>query len=316
MRPIKESQSALRAPLNEILGTEASVRILRVLGSLSAPISTSELAKRTKLQRSSVHRASKTLEETGVVEYVGTGPHLQLILREKNPLTKPIRQLFRTEQSRYEELIAAVKRVAHSLDIPPIAVWVEGSVATSTDKVGDPLVVSVLDNDRSLERTAESLRMKLTRVEQQFDIQIEIRPRTRADLDALSVDDAEMLFEAIPLVGVPPAGMLTRYQDLWRARNIRAHSDHDLSALEFGRAIADAVSKDPSLITDARRYIERRWKKASAGERKELAEWKRILTNASPSNLRKLLTAPTERATRLRQTVPFIGIFSVDRRRP
>lgn len=316
MRPTKQPQSALRAPLNGILGTEANVRILRVLGSLSAPISSSELAKRTRLQRSSVHRASKTLEETGIVEYVGTGPRLQLVLRDKSPLSKSIRQLFRTEQQRYEELIAAVKRVAESLVAPPIAIWLEGAVATGADQIGDPLIVSVLDNSRSLEKTTESLRIKLTRIEQQFDIAIEVRSRTHADLDALPVEDTETLFEAVPLLGVPPAGMLTRYRDLWRARNISTHADHDIRALDFGRAVADAINKDPSLIADARRYIDRRWEMASAGERKELAEWKRILANTSPSRLRKLLTDPTERATRLRQTMPFLGIFSAERPRP
>lgn len=308
MRPTAKPQSSLKAPLNQILGTEANVRVLRVLSGLSSPISAPELARRSDLQRSSVHRVIKALEEIGIVQYVGTAAHAQIAMRDGSALARPIRQLFQAEQARYDELLVAVKHAAGSIDPPPLAVWLQGP-----DKPGDPLLLTVVEKGRRLDQSAEMMRELVERIERRFDVQVEVQGKTHADLDALSNEDSEYLLDAVPLLGVPPGGVLTRYRDLWRARNIRTHLDHDRRALEYGRALADAIKRDPALITDARKYLARRWRAASLAERKELAEWKRILATASPARLRRILTDPGERSTRLRQTIPFIGVFSPER---
>lgn len=313
MRPIAQQQSALRAPFNTILGTEANVRILRILGAVRSPISASELATRAKVQRSSVHRAIKALEKTGVVEYVGTGPQPRITLRERSALAKAMRQLFQAERTRYEELLTALTRAAGSIDPPPVAVWLEGSVASGNDQHGDPLVIGLVDNSRVVHQSAEAMREVVGRIEKRFAIQVEVRGRTRADLDALSDRESEDLLDAIPLLGIPPGGLLERYRDLWKARNIRGHSDHDERSLALGQALAQAIANDPSLVEEARRYVTRRWRKASTGERNELREWKRILAAASPASLRKLLRDPGERGTRLRQTNPFVGLLAPER---
>jgi hypothetical protein len=54
---------------------------------------------------------------------------------------------------------------------------------------------------------------------------------------------------------------------------------------------------------------------ASPQERHELDEWAHSLRTASPGRLRRLLVDPGERATRLRQTLPFLGILSPEERR-
>jgi DNA-binding transcriptional ArsR family regulator len=296
-----------------MLGTEANVRVLRVLSNLRVPVSASEIAKRAELQRSSVHRALRMLEESGIVAYVGTGVHSQIELRSESPLARPIRQLFEAEQTRYDELLLALKKTAASIEPPPQAVWIEGSVAAGKDLPADQLVLTVVDNSRQLASSTERLRDLLERVEKRFDVLVEVRGRSQADLEALSNEESEQLLDAISVLGVPPGGILSRHKDLWRARNIRAHGDHDERALAYGHALASAIGKDPSLVADARRYLARRWRTASAAERKELAEWRRILSSASPAQLRRLLTDPGERGTRLRQTIPFLGVFSAER---
>jgi len=310
VRPTAQRQSALRAPLNDILGTEANVRVLRVLSQLSAPISATELAKRAQLQRSSVHRATKSLEELGIVEYVGTAAHSQIVLREQNPLAKAIRQIFNAERDQYDGLLTALQKLAESISPPPIAVWLNGAAATGTDRPGEQLVITLVDQARRLHETTELVRKHSERIQKRYDIQIEVRGRTTADLDALDQEEAARLLSDVTLLGLPPGGVLSRYKALWKARNIRVHSDHDERALDYGRAVADAITKDPSLIDEARRFINRRWETASARERKELAEWKQILDSSSPARLRKVLVDPGERATRLRQTIPFVGLFS------
>jgi hypothetical protein len=90
------------------------------------------------------------------------------------------------------------------------------------------------------------------------------------------------------------------------------HGDHDARSLALGKKIADRLVRDPSLIARARARIQDRWNKASARERKELDEWKRILDTATPARLRKILSDSGERGTRLRQTLPFLGVIPDD----
>jgi DNA-binding MarR family transcriptional regulator len=314
MRPTAHPQSALRMPLNDILATEANVRVLRVLAELTTPISPAELARRAQLQRSSVHRVIKSLEATGVIDFVGNPPHIQVALRERTPLSRVLRDLFRAERSRYEDLFSALQKTAASLEPPPVAVWILGPLAKNSDRPGDPVILCVLDNPRTISTTTERLGELLERLERKLDLTIEVRSRTTADLEERSRLDE--LAHALPVFGLPPDALTKRSARHARtARNVRVHAYHDERSLALGERLADELTRDPSIVSRARAYVQHRWRNASAGERKELAEWKRILDTASPARLRKLLTDPGERATRLRQTLPFLGVFSHDESR-
>lgn len=314
VRPTTQQQSGVRMPLNAIFGTEANVRILRALASSTVPITAAELSRRAQLQRSSVHRALKVLTDLGIVSFGGAAPHLQAALAQTSPLAKPIRQLFRAERSRYDALFAGLKRAATRVDPAPISVWVEGAVARGVDQPGEPVIVCALGNTRDVDRTADALRQALQSLERKLDVTIEIRSKTRADLEADSDDLESQLTDAILVSGIPPMGLLTRYTGDWDKRNIRVHGDHDARSLALGKRIADRLRRDPSLIALARARLRDRSRKASARERKELDEWRRILDTATPARLRKILTDPGERGTRLRQTLPFLGIVSAEDR--
>jgi IclR-like helix-turn-helix domain-containing protein len=308
VRPTTQPQSGIRAPLNDIFGTEANVRIMRALSSSPAPISAAELARQAQLQRSSVHRALKTLTDLGIVSPTGPAPHRQVSLAESSPLAQPIRALFTAEQSRYDKLFASLQRASTRVEPPPISVWVEGTVARGVDRPGEAVIVCALGNARDIDHSAEALREALQSVERQLDVTIEVRSRTLADLEAKSGNLENQLKDAIPVFGIPPMGLLKRYRGEWEKRNIRAHGDHDARSLTLGKRIADRLAHDPSLVARARARLHDRWSKASARERKELDEWRRILDTATPARLRKILSDPGERGTRLRQTLPFLGI--------
>jgi hypothetical protein len=84
--------------------------------------------------------------------------------------------------------------------------------------------------------------------------------------------------------------------------------------LKLAGLVADRLARDPSLVERAQKYITRRLNRASAAERRELLEWNQILASTSLAQLRKFLVDPGERATRLRQTLPFVDILSKDER--
>src|SRR6478752_7259079 len=97
MRPPKEHQNRLVHPLNEIFGTKANVRILRVLALQNTLLTAGELAKRAMLSRSSIYPPLHELERVGVVEFIGAGERKLVQLRGDYPLSRTLKELFRAE---------------------------------------------------------------------------------------------------------------------------------------------------------------------------------------------------------------------------
>jgi hypothetical protein len=318
MRPPSRRQSALRAPLNNILGTEANVRILRALTEGDTPLSASELARRTRLGLSGVVKAIAGLVDTGILAPVGSGPRSPVHLRPDHPLTTALRELFAREREHFHILLTRLRAAATRIDPAPRAVWIQGAVATGNDRTGEPVVVGILDAARTLDGAREALETQVEGLARELDVTVEVRARTTADLEAAPPGEMDELREVIPLLGPPPVALLTQDDTPKRRRAARArtrsHRDADARALAFGSAIADRLRTNPSLIPHARDYIANRLPNASAGERRELQEWDRILRTMSVAKLRRLLTDTGERATRLRQTLPFVGVLTEEER--
>lgn len=86
-------------PLDQILGTQATVRVLRVLapGGEHAP---PRIARTTRISRPAVREALIRLQSEGVVERVGDGRNVLYRLSMNHPLAKRIVKLFKTEAKR------------------------------------------------------------------------------------------------------------------------------------------------------------------------------------------------------------------------
>lgn len=85
--------------LDQILGTQATVRVLRVLtpGGEHAP---PRIARETKVSRPAVREALIRLENEGLVERVGDGRNVLYRISSNHPLAKRIVKLFKTEAKR------------------------------------------------------------------------------------------------------------------------------------------------------------------------------------------------------------------------
>lgn len=317
MRPTVKPQSALRTPLNTLLGTEASVRVLRVLTESSAPISSGDLAKRAQLDASGVRRTLKALLNVGIVERIGTGRQGQAQLRKGHPLARPLKALFDAERHRVEMVFDSIRSAAGRLTQPPQSVWIEGPVATAGDRMGDPVMLGLLASAGELQELTESLRTMVGPLERTQDVTIELRGRTKADLLTLPARERQRLGEAIALLGPPPTAFLPPESPRRRgeARPTRTHADHDYRLRALASAIADKLRDDPTLADRARAYVRKRLRKASPREQKELREWDQILRTMSTPRLRQFLTDPGPRASRLRQTLPFVGALTPQERK-
>jgi hypothetical protein len=312
MRPAKTSQGNLAAPLNRILGTEANVRLLRVLADAREPLARTEVARRAQMDTSGVRRALDALAGEGIVEPVGSGARTHVRLRDAHPLAPAIRQLFAAEQARADGLTEAVRRIANGLGAQPRALWLSMSAPPDGDAL-EIIQVGVLAGAREVDEMARALRDGLRDEQARLDVVIEIRPYTTADLLTLSAEARGELAAARPILGPAPLSFVQTDAPAPRSPVEHGHARQDRRALLLGRAIGDRIVRDPSLIRRAREHA-RRMAAASPGARQEMEEWQTLLDTLSPARLRAFLAHPGERATRLRQSLPFLDVLTAAER--
>jgi len=316
MRPPATPQSALRAPLNRLLGTEANVRILRALTRAEAPLSASELAATTQLGLAGTTKAVAGLIASGIIERIGASSRSPVRVRSDHPLTAAIRELFGREREQFEHFVDRLRDAAAKLDPAPRAVWVQGPVAKGVDRPGDTVTIGILTSAANVDRTRAALEEEIVALDREFGITLEVRALSAADLETTLPDEMAELRGVIVLLGPEPAAYVSfpTERKAGRTGRARSHADADARAPAFAVAIAGRLTTDPTLVPRARAFIASRLKKAAPGEQRELREWDRILRTMSTARLRRFLVDPGERATRLRQTLPFVGALTAAER--
>lgn len=302
-----QTSGALRAPLDGILGTPANVQVLRVLTRENAPLGRAEAARRAGVTPQGGRKALGRLFEVGLVRYVGSGKTQQVQLREKHPLASPLSDLFDSERQRHMSLLRAIKSVADQATPPPQTVWIQGPVAEGTDEYGDPLILGVLADPGEVDELSEALRDALVELERRYDVTIEVRPYTRSGLAALPSDDNT----TVPVLGPGPDAFVSPGEER-RASPVDKHEDHDRRALNRAKRLADLLVVNPGLRDRALDWLNEQLDQE--GGNRDLREWKRILESTSIPRLRRLLSAETDRAVRLRQSLPFWPVLTDDER--
>lgn len=300
-RSVGRSQSAFRAPLNAVLGKETHVRVLRALSGVRAPVGPGELAARAELEPLSVRRALARLVETGVVERVGIGARPQYQLRRAHPLAPALEALFAAERARSEAVFRAVCAALSVVRPPPVAAWVSGEGERGHD---DVLRVFVLLRAGPVSEARALLHEALAEVERGEDVTVELLLHTPADVEAFSPSERARLALARPLFGLPPSAILSPGGEA-SGGGARGHAEHDEAARALAVEIGARIARDPSLVARAREWIARRLEEASPREREDLLEWEHVLSTMTVPRLRRFLADPGERATRLRQSLPF-----------
>lgn len=302
MRPIASDQNLLRCPLNPLLGTEAQVRLLRVLSaenseSLTAP----DIAKRSGLTVPGTRKALQRLLNSGFVVRVGGGRKHQYKLRHSDQLVEALAMLFQIERDRYEALLGAVKAEIGKLVPHALAAWIQNF----PKDFDDPLLIGVLHETRRLADYTERLQKRLHRIETDFDLTIEVIGYTKADLPGLSAG------EVSPLYGVLP--FPDRFRRYISASNA-SHLDKDQRMIAISRRLAEAVQRDTSLVQRAKEHSRRLLRSDQGPATKDMEEWLDILETYSIRRLTQLLTSTGERANRLRQSNPIFAILSAEER--
>jgi DNA-binding transcriptional ArsR family regulator len=296
--------SYLDAPLDSLLGRVSHVRILRVLAEWGTPLPAIELAKATELDLSGVGRAIDRLAQLGVVRLLGVGRGRVVELSSTHSFTPALRTLFQAERERRQQLLATLRDLMDTLQPPPRAAWIEGPHASGKDRADDALRIGVLTGVRERHLLEGHLTERLREVTRRFDLTIDLVIRTRADLETLSQPQIDSLRAATLLYGVLP---LAPKSEGAQDPAPRTHAHLDQQSREHGGRLAKAILADPRLVERAQQWVAARMPKASEAERHELREWEEILT-WPPHRLSAFLRDGGERATRLRQTSPFVQV--------
>lgn len=308
MRPPKENQNRLLHPLNEIFGTEANVRLLRVLASQNTSLTAGELAKRALLGRSSIYPPLRELEGAGVVEFIGAGARKLVQLRSGYSLSPTLRELFRAEAGRFETLTIDLRELISTMPRAPISAWIDSGGENLENT--DTLPLYLVGRPEELDTLTDYLNERLADVERKNDVHVAVHGLMPSELGRLNRSTFTDSNTLVLLGGVPPVALLERPRSTTKKSTIVSHDEHDARSRRLAVAIAAKIRRDPGLIAIAEERVKRRAREASPRERRELMEWVRILSTMSPGRLQRFLLEDSERTMRLRQTLPALNFLS------
>jgi predicted transcriptional regulator len=303
MRPIASEQDPLRYPLNEILGTRAQVRLLRVMATeVEGPLTVVDIAERSGLTVPGAQKALDKLFRSGFVSRVGGGRKHQYEIRRSDQLMQMIISLFQEEKSRYEQLFVALRKKIDRLSPPPKAVWIQAVPRV----IDEPLRLGMFHESLYLNQCISQLRAELSRIEKDFDLTIELEGYTKADIADTELDGVDVIYGILPKTSNEDAQK--------QAKKALTHGEKNRQLEILSQSLANAIEKDPSLIKRAKDHIDRLLQEDQGMATEDIMEWRNILDSYSDQRLARFLTSSSERANRLRQSNPFFAVLNAAER--
>ena len=293
-RPRGESD-ILRHPLDEVLGTRAMVRLVRLMAyEVDAPLSAPDAADRVGLTPAAARTSLEQLVQTGFVVRVGAGRMVQYAVKESEPLVDALRAVFRVERDRYDTFLRQLREL---LEATPevLSAWIERIPADP----GSALEVVVVAKTDSIPWIGRELRLALSSLESRADQVIELAVFSKADAPVPALESVVPLSGTLAVQWPPATG-----------RGSRSHSATDDRSLRMSQGIAQLLRHDPSMATRALRHVERLLREDQGAAGADLMEWKQLLEAYSPERLGSFLVSTSSRAARLRQSSPFFAVLS------
>lgn len=212
MRP--SPASTLYHPLDDVLGTRALVRVLRVLASHGGSLAVADIARRAKLTLPSVRTALRRLLDLEVTTGIGAGRSMVCELRQEHPLVPVLVSLFSVEQKQATTVLGAVREAAGRLDPAPWAVWLYGSVARGEDDAASDIDIALVTAAPESGAQADALRDAVSRTRAASAERVSVI--TMAPADVRRAARAKTPFwdnlrrDAVVLFGDAPADVLER----------------------------------------------------------------------------------------------------------
>jgi hypothetical protein len=129
----------------------------------------------------------EVLERLGVASRVGTGRAQKFAPKEKNPYLTLFREIFSLEQRQHEELLQELR---NAVGIPEIKnAWLRDIPIEPSHN----LELIVVAETKTISWIGNELRVRVAKIEKQFNLLIEVNVFTRADNPKIP-DDAVILW--------------------------------------------------------------------------------------------------------------------------
>lgn len=206
--------STLYHPLDEVLGTRAIVRVLRVLAVHGGSLAVSDIAQRAKLTLPSVRTALRRLLALDVATAIGAGRSMVCGLRHDHPLIPILVTLFRTEQEQATAVLGAVREAAGRLEPAPWAVWLYGSVARGDDHAASDIDIALVTTSTDPSAHADALREAVYRTRAALAERVSVVTMSPADVRRAARGKTlfweDMKRDAVVLLGDAPAHVFER----------------------------------------------------------------------------------------------------------
>ncbi|HEX9691365.1 MAG TPA: hypothetical protein VGA22_04635 [Gemmatimonadales bacterium] len=263
-----------------------------------------ELARRAGEHLRAVQLAVGRLVDAGIIERVGTGTQQQIRLNEQHPLSSALEQLFGAESTRFERCVNELKRLAKEHAGHATAIWLLECVSPD----GSGLEVGLMAPSAEVDALTDALRESVAELARGEDVSIEVRGWTRPDLEALAWSPLSATGQPTLLWGVLPEAVVDAPSGVPR----RSHAAADEALLERAKRAVVALERHPELVRKARDEVAKRLSTAPPQESKTLREWQDVLNGMRVPQLRKWLVGRSERATRLRQSMPLVLLQAAD----
>lgn len=180
MRTPSVSQSYLRYPLSQLLGSAACVRVLRMLCPGGA-MGVSALAGLCGLSRAGVRIVLESLVVQRLVDQLGAGRSQVYRINPQHPLAAALEALFREEQANWEGLVSALRDAIGGV-AGVRAAWYFGSVARGEDRPDSDLDIALVADEADLELVVEAVRERLCWVEDRYLVHCSVVGLSDADV--------------------------------------------------------------------------------------------------------------------------------------
>lgn len=298
MRPISIEQNSFRYPLNIILGTEAQIRLLRVMVTeVNGPISIADAAERADLTTLGARKAMKKLTDAGFVRAIGGGRKQQYEISLNDILVQAVAALFSAETDRFEHIQASIRKCIEIVEPQPISAWIPSLPMDSEH----PIRICILQDAGNLRMTIQNLRILFQELEKEVDMTIELIGYTKADAP-------QQESCSLHLYGLPRNGDCKVETGIMSG--VVSHEMQDKRLEDICRVIGKTINEDRSLIERAEQHIKLILKGKSNSATGDIEEWRDILQNYSVRRLVQFLSSDEERAIRLRQSCPFFAVLN------